>query len=155
MTTTSRPVRTPAVRRLIYLLDSAAPNDVTVSRGIHRDEDTVKHIAIDRVLGSDTRPPTMKAGRKTTEDPFTIEVDCIVWDDGSDDFLESDERAEALAAFVSDTLAEHSQLDDHGEPLPGVLAAYVSRVDGPNPWQLEAGTGSVAVVTVSVLARIH
>ncbi len=153
--TTNRLNRSAVIARLKAGLRDRAPSTVAVARGVARDEDTDRLIAIGDITGNDTGVPTMRAGRKHYDDTYEVELICIAWDAGADDFDRCDEWAEELGELVRDYLAEHAQLNDEGgDGLAGVSSAYVSSADGPNPFRTEAGVASAMRVVVTVTARI-
>jgi hypothetical protein len=152
--TATRFTRTACVARLKALLDAAAPSGVTVTRGVNRDPATGPLIAIGDMLGVESGVPAMRAGRKAYDDRFTIEVLCIAWRSGVPDFDEVDAAAEVLGEVVRSTLADHPQLDDGTDGLPGVVSAVVTLADGPAPWRTNIGVGSVMRLEITVHARI-
>jgi len=164
VTTATRFTRTAALVRLLALLEltrradpSLVPAETLVRRGLQRDPMTGGIVALGDLdyTGNGTAVPTMKRGRLAYNDQFSLEVLCIAWESGTADFTEVDALAERCAELVRVTLADHPQLDQDGDGLPGLTSATLTECDGPNPWYTPTGVGSGCRLLITFDTRIE
>lgn len=153
--TATASLRAKVVHRLKDRLTNAAPPGVAVTRGVDRDRPTDQLIAIADITSVEVAVATMKRGRQHYNDTFTVELFCIAWEDGTDDFAAVDAAAEALGELVRNELAEHPQLDDDGgNALAGLRDAVLTTADGPNPFRTDTGVASAMRLEVTATTRI-
>jgi hypothetical protein len=96
-----------------------------------------------------------RAGSLAYDDVCTVDVVAAAWNPGDPDHEQSDIDVEDLVEAIRVELAAHPFLDDlDGNPLPGVVHAVLSDLDGPTPWRTSEGCGSAMRLSVEVHTRI-
>jgi hypothetical protein len=96
-----------------------------------------------------------RAGSLAYDDVCHVDIVAAAWNPGDPDHEQCDADAEDLIEAVRVELAAHPFLDDaDGNPLPGVVHAVLSDLDGPVPWRTSEGCGSVMRLSVEVHTRI-
>jgi hypothetical protein len=152
MPTTS--IRTAVARRLIDLL-RADPTltDATIRYGA---PDQVGTLAVFVQIAEDggTTTANMRAGRKSRNDEFDLEVWVALHVPGSDQ-LEAAERVELAWASVENVLADSPTLALDGDGVPGLIhAMQAGDSDGPRTTPTETGVLCWWVARISCLARL-
>jgi|GEM_PF-5249564 len=143
--------RVAAANRLRDLLDTRG--GTTVIKGAPRNEQQGELIIVGDIEG-ELSVPHMQSGRKQYDDRFSIEVLCIGWDPGAEDFDYVDEAVEGMGEHVHDVVADAPQLESGGTPLDGVVSAVVGEFDGPNRWWNPEGVGAAMRIKVDVHVRM-
>lgn len=145
--------RVEVADRLRELLDTDGDN--VVITGPPRNPQEGRLIVIGDITG-ELSVPHMKAGRNQYDDHFAIEVLCIAWDPGAEDFATVDTNAQELGEHVHDVIADSPQLQlvAANDGLDGVVSAIVGEFDGPNRWWNPEGAGSAMRITVDVHIRM-
>lgn len=141
------------LRRLIE--DTSTDPDLEVVLGPPRNPQQGKVLVIGDVSG-DLTVAHMRAGRKSYDDQFSVEILAIAWDAGGEDHTKCDAEAQAITEHVRDVVADRPQLElQYGASgMDGVVAATVGTLDGPNRWWNPEGTGTAMRLTVEIHVRI-
>jgi len=148
--------RIASLDRLAYLLDQAnADPELTILQGPPRDPQQGKLLILGDVTG-ELSVAHLTAGRKQYDDRFEVELLCMAWDPGADSHIYADSDCEQIAELVRDVVAAHPRLEAlvNGDGLDGVVAATLSRFDGPNRWWNPEGVGTAMRLTVNIHTRI-
>ena len=156
----TRLTRSAVLRRLLRLIAASddLPIGVTVHRGMPRGGPDSDLIASGDIAGDEISTPTMRSGRKATRDQYTIQLFCVAFVDGDDQFDDADDQAERLAEVVRAVLVDSPQLvdlTDRDEPDLCVTSAQISLADGPSPWHVDTGSASLVTLYVAVDQRIN
>ena len=152
MPTTS--IRVDVKRRLYDLLSRAGDNAlVQVSYGFPQERVEDRAIWLGSVTGT-SEIANMKAGRKSRDDAFDIDV--WVWANQPADGtgVDADEACIDLYATVENVLADSPTLNLEGAALTGLLHAVVSTVEGPTVFPTDEGHASQMRVVVSCKTRL-
>lgn len=145
--------RVEVADRLRELLDTDA--DTVVIAGPPRNPQEGRLIVIGDITG-ELSVPHMTSGRKQYDDRFEVEILCIGWDPGAEDFSTVDAAAQEMGEHVHDILADHPQLEatTTSDGLDGVVSSVAARFDGPNRWWNPEGAGAAMKIAVEVHVRI-
>lgn len=125
------------------LLDPVPVHTGWPGRYLERD-----HAWIERVQGT-VDYPLMTADRKFRNDRFTVRVIFQSMRPG-DSIAETDDRVEAMYAALEDLLANDPSLNE----MPGVIAATLGFVEGPNGGLTDEGAVSLILADIEVHARL-
>jgi hypothetical protein len=154
MSGTTRTIRTATKRRLHAIIRQRVPAErAVVSYGRPTGWVEGDLVMVGKVEGADgTGIPNQKSTRKQMDDRYQITVLFTAWAAGAEDDGAADERVEELFELVRDQLVEDPTLGR----LPGLVHAIPSRIDGPEGWPGEDGTGrgSAMQLTIDCFARI-
>jgi len=134
MSTSSRVV---TVRdRLVTLLSGALP-DTFVTRAFNPDQQRDEVVMLGDVRNGRHEIPTMRAGRKSRDESFDVEVLVLVQRSGEDSGP-AESRAMDLMAELEDVLAEDPTLSLGDPTLRATLAEFDLRVgaDGHRTWSV-------------------
>lgn len=84
--------------------------------------------------------PAMRAGRKTRDDRFTIDVWTVAYVEGAADGATAAAAAEVLAGAVESAIADDVKLTGSG--LDFLISLTVTNLDGPVPSPTDTGYGA-------------
>lgn len=157
MATVTRLQRVAVLDRLQQLLEwNSTDPELTVLQGPPRNPQQGKLIVVGSEVTGELSVAHLSAGRKSYDDQFEVELLCIAWDPGADSHQFSDLDCEQLAELVRDTVADRPRLEavTGGDGMDGVVAAVVSKLDGPSRWWNPEGVGTAMRVTINIHVRI-
>jgi hypothetical protein len=144
------------VRLVTLIVDALSDPSVVVQYALDPRTVTTETIWLGPITGEST-PSALRSGRKHYDDVFVIPVFVAVHGDGKHRTAESaGERVQVLAQAVHDCIADGYWLQVPGdvESLPGVWAATVSWVNGPDAMPDTEFHGQAVELAVTISSRI-
>ena len=144
------------VRLVELITDKLADSSVSVQYSLDPRIARTETVWLGPITGEST-PSALRSGRKHYDDVYTIPVFVAVHGDGAHRTAESaGERVQELAQAVHDVIADGFWLQIPGaaDALPGVWAATVSWINGPDAMPDVEFHGQAVELAVTVSSRV-